>query len=65
MKDSRFWPAKFILKQVSGGMIAEADNQAAVQKNTLAWPKCLGGMVQITPGLSGDKYVQLEEGISR
>ena len=35
-ESSRFWPAKFILKQVIGGMIAEAYNEAAVQKTR--WP---------------------------
>ena len=45
-------------------MIAEVDNLAAVQK-TRGLDQVLGVMVQITPGLSGEEYVQLQEGISR
>jgi hypothetical protein len=42
-------------------MLAEADNMAAVQKHTYPWTKGLGVMVQITPGLSDEEYVALEE----
>lgn len=40
-----------------------ADNMAAVQKHTYHWTKGLGVMAQITPVLSDEEYVKLEEGI--
>lgn len=46
-----------------GVMLVEADNMAAVQKHTYPWTTGLGVMAQITPGLSDEEYVQLEEGI--
>ena len=47
-----------------GCLLVEADNLAAVQKHTYPWTKGLGVTATITPGLSDEEYVELEESMS-
>ena len=44
--------------------MVEADNLVTVQKHTYPWTKGLGVTATITPGLSDEEYVELEESIS-
>ena len=44
-----------------GVMLVEADKMAAFEKHTYPWVKGLGLIAKITPGLSGEEYVQLEK----
>ena len=54
--------ARQIHPQTGGGvLLVEADNLAAVQKHTYPWTKGLGVTATITPGLSDEEYVELEE----
>ena len=47
-----------------GVLLVEADNMAAVQKHTYPWTKGFGVTSTITPGLSDEEYVELEESMS-
>ena len=47
-----------------GVLLVEADNLAAVQKHTYPWTKGLGVTATITPGLSDEEYVELEESMN-
>ena len=54
--------ARQIHPQTGGGvLLVEADNLAAVQKHTYPWTKGLGVTATITPGLSDEEFVELEE----
>ena len=57
--------ARQIHPHLGGGcLLVEADNLVAVQKHTYPWTKGLGVTATITPGLSDEEYVELEESIS-
>ena len=57
--------ARQIHPQTGGGvLLVEADNLAAVQKHTYPWTKGLGVTATITPGLSDEEYVELEESLT-
>ena len=57
--------ARQIHPQTGGGvLLVEADNLAAVQKHTYPWTKGLAVTATITPGLSDEEYVELEESMS-
>ena len=54
--------ARQIHPQTGGGvLLVEANNLAVVQKHTYPWTKGLGVTATITPGLSDEEYVELEE----
>ena len=54
--------ARQIHSHLGGGvLLVEADNLAAVQKHTYPWTKGLGVTATITPGLSDEEFVELEE----
>ena len=54
--------ARQIHPQTGGGvLLVEADSLVAVQKHTYPWTKGLGVTATITPGLSDEEYVELEE----
>ena len=57
--------ARQIHPHLGGGvLLVEADNLAAVQKHTYPWTKGLGVTATITPGLSDEEYVELEESMA-
>ena len=57
--------ARQIHPQTGGGvLLVEADNLAVVQKHTYPWTKGLGVTATITPGLSDEEYVELEESMT-
>ena len=57
--------ARQIHSHLGGGvLLVEADNLAAVQKRTYPWTKELGVTATITPGLSDEEYVELEESMA-
>lgn len=57
--------ARQIHPQTGGGvLLVEADNLAAVQKHTYPWTKGLGVTATITPGLSDEEFVELEESMT-
>ena len=57
--------ARQIHPHLSGGvLLVEADNLVAVQKHTYPWTKGLGVTATITPGLSDEEYVELEESMT-
>ena len=57
--------ARQIHPQTGGGvLLVEADNLAVVQKHTYPWTKGLGVTATITPGLSDEEYVELEESMA-
>ena len=57
--------ARQIHPHLGGGvLLVEADNLAAVQKHTYPWTKGLGVTATITPGLSDEEYVELEESMN-
>ena len=57
--------ARQIHPQTGGGvLLVEADNLAAVQKHTYPWTKGLGVTATITPGLSDEESVELEESMT-
>ena len=54
--------ARQIHPHLGGGcLLVEADNLVTVQKHTYPWTKGLGVTATITPGLSDEEYVELEE----
>lgn len=54
-----------IQPQTGGGvLLVEADNLAAVQNHTYPWNKGLGFTATITPELSDEEYVELEESMT-
>ena len=57
--------ARQIHPHTGGGvLLVEADDMAAVQKHTYPWTKGLGVTATITPGLSDEEYVELEESMT-
>ncbi len=57
--------ARQIHPQTGGGvLLVEADNLAVVQRHTYPWTKGLGVTATITPGLSDEEYVELEESMT-
>ncbi len=57
--------ARQIHPHLGGGcLLVEADNLVTVQKHTYPWTKGLGVTATITPGLSDEEYVELEESMS-
>ena len=57
--------ARQIHPQTGGGvLLVEADHLAAVQKHTYPWTKGLGVTATITPGLSDEEFVELEESMT-
>ena len=57
--------ARQIHPQTGGGvLLVESDNLAAVQKHTYPWTKGLVVTATITPGLSDEEYVELEESMT-
>ena len=58
--------ARQIHPHLGGGcLLVEADNLVKVQKHTYPWTKGLGITATITPGLSDEEYVELEESKKR
>ena len=64
-----FAGSKVLARQIhphtgGGVLLVEADDMAAVQKHTYPWTKGLGVTATITPGLSDEEYVELEESMT-
>mgnify|MGYP001203583443 FL=1 len=57
--------ARQIHPHLGGGcLLVEAENLVTVQKHTYPWTKGLGVTATITPGLSDEEFVELEESMS-